>query len=321
MMIQFLVLIISILIVLFFSLAVHQVKIFKKYKNLKKFLKNYSNIIISARYGNLNLSSLESTDKSTRELLKNTKALLDSVLDRDKMIKEYIEREKESQLIKQDFISSLTHDLKVPIIAQDNTYNLFLDGKIGELTPEQKHAIEILKISNNDLKNLTMDLLDVYRLDKTEIELNLKRADIRKIILEVVAQNDSILKIRNKRIIQNIEEKEIFSNVDEFLIKRVLNNLISNAIFYGKNSENIYIDLTIENQEIKISLTDEGDGIEEEEIKEIFKKYYSGAKKYSNIGVGLGLYIANRIVLAHGGKINVKNTQDKGACFTVVLKK
>ena len=70
---------------------------------------------------------------------------------------------------------------------------------------------------------------------------------------------------------------------------------------------------------LHISITDEGSGIKENEIKNIFKKYYSSAKKYSNVGVGLGLYIANKIILAHGGKIQAKNTKDKGACFDISL--
>ena len=64
------------------------------------------------------------------------------------MINEYIEKEKESQNLKQDFISSLAHDLKVPIIAQDNTYDLFLNGNFGEINEIQKNAINYLKNSS-----------------------------------------------------------------------------------------------------------------------------------------------------------------------------
>ena len=103
------------------------------------------------------------------------------------------------------------------------------------------------------------------------------------------------------------------------MIKRVLNNLISNAIFYGKNSKNITIELAKTQYEIIISVIDEGDGIKEEDINNIFTKYYTSAKKYSNIGVGLGLYIANKIILHHNGRIEAKNNKDKGACFSIVL--
>ena len=121
---------------------------------------------------------------------------------------------------------------------------------------------------------------------------------------------------KNKEIIY--KGNKIYCNADNFLIKRVINNLISNAIFYGKSSKYIYIDLNKTKSNIEISITDEGDGIRDD-IDLIFKKYYSASKKYSNIGIGLGLYIANKIIAAHNGTINAKNTQDKGACFTINL--
>jgi len=77
------------------------------------------NLITSARYGNLNNKVEDGIDALTIQLSRNTNALLESISDRDNMIREYIEKEKESQNIKQDFISCLAHDLKVPIIAQD----------------------------------------------------------------------------------------------------------------------------------------------------------------------------------------------------------
>ena len=134
-----------------------------RYNRLSRYLYNYLNVITSARYGNLKSKCEDGVDALTIQLSRNTNALLESVFDRDMMIGEYIEKEKQTQNIKQDFTSSLAHDLKVPIIAQDNTYDLFLNGSFGELSEVQKSAIKNLKISNNDLKNLVSDLLDIYK--------------------------------------------------------------------------------------------------------------------------------------------------------------
>ncbi len=289
-----------------------------KYKKLSKYLYNYVNIITSARYGNLNSKCEDGIDALTIQLSRNTNALLESIFDRDMMIGEYIEKEKQTQNIKQDFISSLAHDLKVPIIAQDNTYDLFLNGNFGELSDIQRSAIKNLKSSNNDLKNLIADLLDIHKLDKQELQVNLENVNLNNLIQETIRQNQSILTIKEKNIDFKFA-KEINYPLDSFLIKRVLNNLISNAIFYGKNTKNITIILEEEKENIVISVLDEGDGIKEEDINNIFTKYYTSAKKYSNIGVGLGLYIANKIILAHNGKIIAKNNKGKGACFSIVL--
>lgn len=309
---------ILIIILLAIVLMIKHANLCVKYNRLSKYLYNYLNVITSARYGNLNSKCEDGIDALTIQLSRNTNALLESVYDRDSMINEYIEKEKQTQNIKQDFISSLAHDLKVPIIAQDNTYDLLLNGNFGDLSEVQKSAIKNLKISNNDLKNLIADLLDAHKLDKQELKPNLKMSNLISLINEVIEQNKSILTIKDKEILFNFNE-DINYPLDSFLIKRVLNNLISNAIFYGKNTKNIIINLEKKCKNITISISDEGDGIKEKDINNIFKKYYTCAKKYSNIGVGLGLYIANKIVLAHNGKIVAKNNKDKGATFTIVL--
>ena len=275
---------ILIIILLAIVLMIKHANLCVKYNRLSKYLYNYLNVITSARYGNLNSKCEDGIDALTIQLSRNTNALLESVYDRDSMINEYIEKEKQTQNIKQDFISSLAHDLKVPIIAQDNTYDLLLNGNFGDLSEVQKSAIKNLKISNNDLKNLIADLLDAHKLDKQELKPNLKMSNLISLINEVIEQNKSILTIKDKEILFNFNE-DINYPLDSFLIKRVLNNLISNAIFYGKNTKNIIINLEKKCKNITISISDEGDGIKEKDINNIFKKYYTCAKKYSNIGV------------------------------------
>lgn len=213
----------------------------------------------------------------------------------------------------------MAHDLKVPIIAQDNTYDLFLNNSFGEISANQKQVIKNLKISNNDLKNLVINLLDIQKLDIEDFALEKENLDLIQFIKSVIEQNQSILTIKNKKIEFIYNDNSIFYNFDKMLFKRLLNNLIANAIYYGKNSSLITIKLNKTAKNIEISVIDEGDGIKEEDINKIFKKYYSNSKKYSNLGIGLGLYIANKIVLAHDGKISAKNNTPKGAIFKISL--
>ena len=308
----------SITVICFIFILIKHIKLTLKYNILNKYLYNYLNIITSLRYGNLNLKCEDGIDAFTIQLSRNTNALIESIKDRDMMIQEYIEKEKQTQSLKQDFISSLAHDLKVPIIAQDNTYDLFLNNAFGELDNTKRKAIENLKISNNDLKNLTLNLLEAHKIDTHKLELNIQNTDLNLLILETIEQNKSILTIQNKVINYN-ENKNITYPIDAFLFKRVLNNLIANAIFHGKNTKNINIFLNKAQTQIELSIQDEGEGIKGD-IEGIFKKYYTSAKKYSNINQGLGLYIANKIILAHKGRIEAKNNENnKGACFTIIL--
>lgn len=308
-----------VIFVLVFVFVFYSVKARKRYYKLLKFLRNYLNIITSARYGNLNSKVADGVDILTKQLSKNTNALMESIIDRDKMIQEYIEKEKERQSLKQDFMSSFTHDLKVPIIAQDNTYDLLLNGNFGELTKEQQTAIKNLKISNDDLKKLILNLLDVQKYENNSLFVNKEKTELNDFVKEILEQDKSIFTIQNIDIDFVSDKEKIFCSIDRFFIKRVLNNLISNAISHSKNSKNIKIAITKNKKNVEISISDKGTGINEEDINNIFKKYYTSQKKYSNTSTGLGLYISNKIVDLHNGKITAKNNKTQGATFTISL--
>ena len=315
--------VIALFLVIFISLTIILI-LSKKYKELKdcnlklnRYLLNFLTTLTSARYGNLNIKVQDGFNDLTNQLSKTANTFLESIYDRDIMLSENIENEKSNQNLKQDFISCLAHDLKVPLIAQDNTFDLFLNGSFGELTEIQEHAIRNLKISNNDLKNLILDLLDARKLEIHKLEPNIERVNLNALISEVIEQNSSILLIKEKKV-DFIQNEKIELDIDPVLFKRVLNNLLSNAIFHGKNSKNIEIILQKENEHVEISVIDGGEGLKDD-VNDIFKKYYSSQNKYSNVGIGLGLYIANKIVSAHGGKIEAHNIENKGACFKIVL--
>ena len=309
-----------VLIVLcFFGFILYNLQIKKRHYKLFKFLHNYLNTITSARYGNLNSKVEDGVDIITKQLSKNTNALFESIADRDKMIQEYIQREKERENLKQDYISGFAHDLKVPIIAQDNTYDLLLNENFGKLTFEQQTAIKNIKVSNDDLKKLILNLLDVQKYENGSLNLNKEKTEINELINEIIEQDKSIFLIQNKNIITESNKDKIFCNLDKFLIKRAINNLISNAIAHSKNSNDIIIKTKKNENSVEISVIDNGPGINEEDINNIFEKYYTASKKYSNTSFGLGLYISNKIVAAHNGKIYAKNNPDKGAIFTISI--
>jgi signal transduction histidine kinase len=114
---------------------------------------------------------------------------------------------------------------------------------------------------------------------------------------------------------------ESVKNIDVFLIKRVLQNLVLNALSHSIYTESVDVVLSVENEaEFSIQICDYGCGINKEEIEKIFKKYYSGSSKFGKSGVGLGLYLSNKIVNLHGGRIEVESEENKGTTFKIVLR-
>ena len=298
-------------------------KLMGKYHELIKYLKGINNCISSARWGNLQIKARKGPSVLSEEISKNLNSLLESILDRDKMIQEYIEKEKENNSIKEDFIAMLTHDLKVPIIAQDNTLDLLLADKFGQLTSEQKDAIKNIKISNSDLRHLVESLLDSHKFEKKgfvpKIQENI---DLREFIDDIIMQANSIASLHNKiiRLYDHLEPNYKITT-DIFLLRRVIQNLILNAISYGINSD--YIDITLENNddEYIIMVRDYGLGISKENLDKIFNKYYSAAELYSKASMGLGLYLSNKIINTLNGSIRVASEENKGAEFSVIMKK
>ncbi len=221
----------------FCLLLIKHFKLSGDLNDLKNYIKKTSHIVSSARYGNLYSRIIEDDKTSfvTLELSKNLNNLLESIIDRDIMINEYIENEKEETTLKEDFIASLTHDLKVPIIAQDNTYELLLSEKFGPLTDIQKEALVKLKISNIDLKYLIEALLETYKVEHKGISIKKEEGVlINKFIKEIMNQLSSIFELHNKNIVFETKLKDDFSaDIDTFLVKRVVNNLILNALSYS----------------------------------------------------------------------------------------
>lgn len=329
--------------VLCFFCCVLIIKLFRlsvECQNLKSYIKKITHLVSSARYGNLYSRIEEEPAELTYELSKNLNNLLESIIDRDVMINEYIENEKEEINLKEDFIASLTHDLKVPIIAQDNTYELLLSEKFGPLSDIQKEALVKLKISNIDLKYLIEALLETYKVEHKGILIKKENGIlINNFIKDMMSQLSSIFELHNKNI--NFETKlpdDFAVNIDVFLVKRVINNLILNALSYSTNSDKIDILLEkavleptntldnikrLESTHIKdgfrICVRDYGIGIEKEEIDKIFNKYYSGKLNLTRSSTGLGLYLSNKIIKALGGKIEVQSKKSEGSIFTVVL--
>lgn len=292
-----------------------------KYENLASYIKKITHLVSSARYGNLYSRIDNDGNKITGELSKNLNNLLESILDRDIMINEYVEKEKEETNLKEDFIASLTHDLKVPIIAQDNTFDLLLAEKFGALSDIQKEAVIKLKISNMDLKYLVEALLETYKVEHRGIIVKKESGIfINKFIKETIEQLSSIFELHNKTINFKTELNDDFkADIDIFLTKRVINNLILNALSYSTNSDKIDIFLTKTNSGFSISIKDYGTGIEKEDIDKIFNKFYSGKSNLKQASTGLGLYLSNKIIKALDGNIEVQSKKNQGSVFTVTL--
>lgn len=300
------------------TLLIKLFRVISENSRLKEYIKRASNEIGRARYGNFKIK-LE-TKKDNLGLYGNLNSLFESLSDRDLVINEYREKEKENYNLKEEFIAALTHDLKVPIIAQDKTYDLLLKGKFGELSSVQNDVILKLKDSNSDLKEMVNSILETYKIENTGIELKIeKNVNVEEFLNNSIDTVKTVASTSGKKIFFTNNAQNLTADFDTFLIKRVVNNLIINAISHSKTTDKIDIHLNKTGDTFSIDVIDYGDGIDEDEIQNIFKKYYSITNKNSRITSGLGLYLSNKIVKKHKGIIEVESKKNEGSIFRIIM--
>ncbi len=320
-----------ILLILLFIICLNFFFLYKNYRNLKKDISKLYIAFKRMRYGDISVRMQGMNDKY---LEKTVNRLFETISDRENMIKEYqttlsdknlsleeiIKQEKQLRLFKEDFAATLAHDMKVPVIAELNSLNYLLEGRFGELNEKQTQVLNLMQSSNQELKDLIENMLETYKLDQKEIKLNIARHSVNEFIKSVVAEMFPIAEKNLNKIILSIEKTEDISlSFDDFQMKRVLKNIIQNAISFSPAKHEIEISSDINEKNILLHVTNTGMGILQEDLNLIFQKYYCGHSKFRKAGTGLGLYLSQQIMLAHNGKIEIDSSIPEKTTFTVVI--
>ena len=160
--------------------------------------------------------------------------------------------------------------------------------------------------------------MTLVRIDKGHLKLNLENIDIGE-LLEISLETQQInANKKNINFITNIEEN-IFTFIDEIMILRAFNNIISNAIFYGKENGFVKISLKKENDKIFITFEDNGIGISKENLDKIWIRFFQADSSRTTDNSGLGLPMVKGIIEAHNGNISVTSELGKGTTFSITL--
>ena len=243
---------------------------------------------------------------------------LDDEKDKYLVIIKNITPQKELEAMKEDFVATLTHDLKVPIVAEANVIELFLNENFGPISDKQKIALKNMQTSCKELLDLVQIVLETYRLRDNKMTLYRENVMLKSFINEILVEMNPIAKKTGNVINFNLE-RDIMVFADRLQLKRVIKNLIQNAISYGAPKTPVDIIIgEIPNYTV-IKVKDHGAGISEKEIEKIFNKYYSAGKKFRRIGTGLGLYLSQQIMKAHEGTLTVESKEGEFTEFCIKI--
>jgi two-component system sensor histidine kinase GlrK len=220
--------------------------------------------------------------------------------------------------MKLDFISHVSHELKTPLTAIREASNLLNDTITKELTRQQKTIFNIIEEECERLIKSVNSILDLSRMDSGMMDYNMEIYPISSLMESRALKVKPIIETKKINIKMNIEDNLPYIRMDVMRITQVFDNLLGNALKF--TDQNGYIDITVKlkknkNQFIEVSITDNGCGIPEDKIHEVFIKF----RKLKGQGTGLGLSIAKHMIDAHGGKIWVESKDGKGSVFFFTL--
>lgn len=244
----------------------------------------------------------------------------------DEVNKQEIQKLKEMEAFRREFIGDVSHELKTPIFAIEGFIETLLEGAMDDdkvnrkfLQKTQKHA--------GRLSSLVQDILVITQLESGQLTMRPEKFGILTLVQEV---HDSLAYKLTKKgrdikfhiQAEGLEEVEVFA--DKERIEQVLRNLIDNAVKYGDSQGNIQIQLEeMEDNKVRVGVTDDGQGIAPEHLPRIFERFYRVDKSRSRErgGTGLGLAICKHMMEAHNEKIKVNSELGKGTTFWFTLQK
>lgn len=237
------------------------------------------------------------------------------------MASEICDRQKRTQQRNQqleDLISSLSHDLRTPLLATRTTLRPMLNGAFGPVSDTWQEVLEEYRQSNENLLKLVETLLDVSRYEVGEgNHLSHEALNWETIFSQATTQINASWQ-RQSAFTFNIAPNLPIIYGDSLEIGRVIQNLLDNAVRVSELDQEISLEVaTFEGNQIQVSVRDRGAGIANQEKERLFHRFIQGRGRRG--GAGLGLYLCRQIVEAHGGKINVESVLGEGSRFWFTL--
>ena len=234
------------------------------------------------------------------------------------LIKANIEAETSNRL-KSSFLANISHEIRTPLNSVVGFSNLLLSN---DLTNEAKEEyIEHINHNSEKLLQIIGDIIDLSRLESSQIEITYEEASVNEIVNEIVEEARKVIKRNEKSIILNVknllEENGDLVFTDKVWLKRVLNHLMDNAVKFTLEGS-IQLSYSRENENLVFRIRDTGIGINEENLGHIFEEFRQEINGHHRPfeGLGVGLTLAKEVIERMGGKIYVQSEKGVGSEFS-----
>ena len=230
-----------------------------------------------------------------------------------------LRKEEKLNLIKNDFINNLTHELNTPAFSISLSAKMARDNLEKGDTAKAQHLLQIIEKENEKLKTHIDKVLELASLESPRHHLQKKEVHLHDLISDLLADVDPQVKKLSGRLIFSPEATHDLVAVDAVHFKNVLRNLLDNSLKYTKGQPEIQVITASGSHFFEITVRDNGIGIAPEHRRLIFQKFYRvPSGDHGNVkGFGLGLSYVRQVMKAHGGQVNIESQPGKGTAVSL----
>ncbi len=230
-------------------------------------------------------------------------------------------RQKRLGEMKNDFIGNMTHELKTPISTIALSSEVLSDPGIAKEPDRLQNYARIIRSENERLRQQVERVLQLAKLDRGGLKLNVEAVDMHEVIMEVVQSFEVLLEERSGRCDLDLKASNAMVDGDRMHLANALFNLVDNAIKYSNAAPQVRISTSNDHRKLHIGVADRGIGIRKEDVRNIFERFFRvhTGNVHDVKGFGLGLHYVAETMRSHGGKVAVKSTWGEGSTFTLEL--
>jgi len=223
-----------------------------------------------------------------------------------------ITEQKIIEKMRDDFINIVSHELKTPITSLKGIVHILQLSFLKKMTGDGSRLLSTMDSQLDKLTRIIGDLLDIYTVPGQEMTLDTVPFDFTKLVVETV---DNVRNMSPLHFISIKENEPVIYIGDRFRIEQVITNLLTNAVKYSPQSNQVLISSVRKNNTIVFSVQDFGIGISQEDLASVFQRFYRVDNGAEFNGLGLGLHISSEIIKAHRGKFWAESQVGQGSIF------
>ena len=247
-----------------------------------------------------------------------TRELIHKITEKESDLKKIEEIDR----LKSEFLGTLSHELKTPLVSIRGYLDLMQSGKLGPLSEKQEKALRVSLKNTSHLNSLISSMLNFARMEAGKLKFDLANQKLQPHINDIIDSLRPMADNRNISIVSELEECLPAVLIDAALIHQVFSNLLENALKFSPSGSQIIIAARVEGNAVKVSVKDQGCGIPADKIGLIKTPFYQVDKSDTRptSGLGLGLAISEKILTGHGTTLLIESEEYHGTVCSFMLK-